>query len=154
MSNKVGKRLKMLRNVVRLSQKDFAEYLGVNLRSYEKWERGTRLPALGYIMKIADRLQVSIDWLLGRENLSIVYYPEKTSLEAHLNLIMKEGRKNMLVDKTIYIKKIREIIGNKDLGKIKVPEIGKIADLLEISAVDCFSIIMEMREDEKIEKEI
>lgn len=85
MEEQVGKHLKMIRNVKRFSQKQFSEFLGVSLRSYEKWEQGNRLPDLGSLIKIADRLGVSIDWLVGRtENFYLVnaldiekYFEEK-----------------------------------------------------------------------------
>lgn len=76
MIHTVGKRLKEIRNVKKFSQKEFACYLGVSLRSYEKWESGKRLPDLRNIIKIADKLNVSVDWLLGRDNLFIINYSD------------------------------------------------------------------------------
>lgn len=66
MSKIVGNRLKMLRNVKRLSQVEFAKYLGVHVGTYPRWEQGKCLPDTESIIKIADKCEINIDWLLGR----------------------------------------------------------------------------------------
>ncbi|WP_353097701.1 helix-turn-helix transcriptional regulator [Tissierella praeacuta] len=71
MSNIVAKRLKIIRNSLNYSQEDFAKYLKVSLRSYEKWEQGIRVPALSNLIKIADKLDINIDFLLGRTDVII-----------------------------------------------------------------------------------
>lgn len=90
MSKDIGIRLKMLRNVARMSQKEFAEVLGVSPRSYERWEQGKRLPEIGHILQIADKLQISTDWLLGRENCFAVYINNNSLLETYLKIILEK----------------------------------------------------------------
>ena len=42
-----------------------AARLGLSLRTYQKYEEGTRNPQLDTLALIATTLQVSADWLLG-----------------------------------------------------------------------------------------
>ena len=64
-------RLKELREERKWSQEDVANIAGVKLGTYSKWEQG-RLPlnnARGYnLEKLADTFEVSVDYLLGRDN--------------------------------------------------------------------------------------
>ncbi|QUH21114.1 helix-turn-helix domain-containing protein [Alkaliphilus sp. B6464] len=81
MSKLVGKRLKMLRNILNFNQKDFANYLGVNPRSYERWEQNRILPDIHNLLLIADKLELSIDWLLGRTE---TFYLVNCDIEKYL----------------------------------------------------------------------
>lgn len=60
--------LKALRQEKEMTQQEAADFLGVNLSSYQKYERakGTILPSVDVIVQIADKYQVSTDYLLGR----------------------------------------------------------------------------------------
>lgn len=60
--------LKALRQEKGMTQQEAADFLGVNLSSYQKYERvkGTILPSVDVIVQIADKYQVSTDYLLGR----------------------------------------------------------------------------------------
>lgn len=59
-------RLKALRESRKLTQTRLAELIGVNSRAYNRWERGTFIPQLDTLMKIADVLNVTLDELVGR----------------------------------------------------------------------------------------
>lgn len=63
-------RLRLLRKARHLSQVRLAELLGINPRTYNRWEKGTSTPQLDTVIKIADVLQVSMDELVGREAVS------------------------------------------------------------------------------------
>ncbi len=52
-----------------------ADILGVSLRAYRFYESGSREPNLSSLVKIADTLNVSLDYLLCRD------YPEVSSDE-------------------------------------------------------------------------
>ena len=58
-----GDRLEKLRGS--LSQKEFAQKLGVPLTSYTNWVGGTSSPKMEYIVMLCTKLGVSADWLLG-----------------------------------------------------------------------------------------
>lgn len=60
--------LKELRQEKGMTQQEAADFLGVNLSSYQKYERakGTILPSVDVIVQIADKYNISTDYLLGR----------------------------------------------------------------------------------------
>ena len=61
--NSFGERLEILRNG--LTQKAFANKIGIPLNSYTNWVRGIREPSLSAILSICTQLGISSDWLLG-----------------------------------------------------------------------------------------
>lgn len=148
MPNKVGKHLKLIRNVMRLSQKNFAEYLEVSLRSYEKWEQGSRLPDLCSIMKIAEKLNVSIDWLLGRERLFLAYFNDRDFFKKYfVSFKNKKGDLNEMFEENnnlVHIEKIKELIKDKDINKIKIKQIEQMAASLNMPVIDFFNILLEL----------
>ena len=60
-------RLKELRLKKGLTQQQIADEIGVNRGSYSNWEKGKREPSFENLVKLADLLDVSLDWLFGRE---------------------------------------------------------------------------------------
>jgi len=63
-----GKRLFAVRQQMGLSQTELAQKLGITQSTYAGWERRTTAIKPGYIAKIAGVLNVSVDYLLGRQN--------------------------------------------------------------------------------------
>ena len=61
-------RLKQERKALKLTQRDFAQKLGITQPSYIRYENGTSQPTLETLVTIADVLEVSIDYLLGRND--------------------------------------------------------------------------------------
>lgn len=59
-------RLKECRLKKGLSQKDMAERLGITIRAYQYYEQGKRFPDFQGLLTIADVLESSIDYLVGR----------------------------------------------------------------------------------------
>ncbi len=62
-----SKRLNELRKAKGISAKYMAETLGIELRSYRNYESGDREPSLRTVVKLADILDVSTDYLLCRD---------------------------------------------------------------------------------------
>ena len=62
-----SERLKTLRKEKKLTQKELAEQIGISQKSYSHWETGKNEPSLENLIKLADLLEVSIDWLFGRD---------------------------------------------------------------------------------------
>ena len=60
-------RLKELRLKKGLTQKDIADLVHVNRVTYTNWEKGKREPSFENLIKLADLLEVSLDWLFGRD---------------------------------------------------------------------------------------
>lgn len=62
-----NKRLRKMRMKRNLTQQNMADAINVALRSYQCYETGTRTPSYDLLVRIADTLDVSIDYLLGRD---------------------------------------------------------------------------------------
>ena len=60
-----SERLKDLRKQAELTQVDVAEKLGISQPAYASWERGTKKPTQENLVKIAQVLNVSVDYLIG-----------------------------------------------------------------------------------------
>lgn len=58
--------IKEVRERARLTQKECADLLGISLRAWQSYEQGVSEPKFEMICKIADRFNVSVDYLLGR----------------------------------------------------------------------------------------
>ena len=62
-----GKRLKELRIKKGLSQQKLGDLIGVTKVSICGYENGTRIPTIENLIKLSDTLEITIDYLLGRE---------------------------------------------------------------------------------------
>ncbi len=62
-----NKRLREMRMKRGFTQQFLADALGIALRSYQCYETGTRTPCYELLVLIADTLDVSLDYLLGRD---------------------------------------------------------------------------------------
>ena len=60
-----AERLKELRKQAHLTQVELAKKLGIGQSSYADWERGKKKPTQENLVKIAQVLNVSIDYLVG-----------------------------------------------------------------------------------------
>lgn len=63
-------RLKELREQKGMLQRDIASMLNVAVSTYSYWEKGTYEPDQTILSKLADIFEVSVDYLLGREEKS------------------------------------------------------------------------------------
>ena len=66
--NFFGIKLKELRIEKGLSQRKLGEIFGVCNQTVSFWETGSREPDLDALIKIADFFEVSVDFLLNRED--------------------------------------------------------------------------------------
>lgn len=60
------KRLNETRKKKGFTAQQMADYLCIHIRAYRKYESGDTMPNLNSLVKIADLLEVSTDYLLGR----------------------------------------------------------------------------------------
>ena len=60
------KRLNETRKNAGITAQQMADWLGIELRSYRYYESGDRVPSFAMLVKIANKLNVSTDYLLGR----------------------------------------------------------------------------------------
>ena len=61
-------RVAAIRKEMKISQEKFGELAGVSQRTVAFWEAGDRTPSHATISALADRLGVSVDFLLGRSD--------------------------------------------------------------------------------------
>ena len=66
--NCVGERLKTTLRKRRLTQSQLSDATGITQAVISHYIKGTRMPTLRNLVKIADVLNVSTDYLLGRIN--------------------------------------------------------------------------------------
>lgn len=65
----LGNRIKYLREKKYISQKDFAKQIGVSSTVLSRYESDDRKPDYDTLQSIADYLNVSTDYLLGRTDI-------------------------------------------------------------------------------------
>ncbi len=68
-----GKRLKLLRTNLNLTQKQLGENLNLSQRAISSYENNLRFPDEQTINLIADYFNVSVDYLLGRTDIKNIY---------------------------------------------------------------------------------
>ena len=62
-----NKRLREMRMKRGLTQQRVADSIDIALRSYQCYETGTRTPNYDLLVQLADILDVSLDYLMGRD---------------------------------------------------------------------------------------
>lgn len=76
-------RLKELRQKLKLTQKEFTKDLSITPATLSAYEKGTTNPSIYAITEIAEKYNISVDWLLGLSDKST----NKSSLETYADLI-------------------------------------------------------------------
>ena len=83
------------------TQKNAAEYFGVSLGTYRNWEQGRTGLSLGQLSAIAEKYEVTVDYLLCREQQKPKKVDYLTAQELELLGIMRsittDGQAQMLV---------------------------------------------------------
>lgn len=109
-----AERLKELRKQAHLTQVELAKRLGIGQSSYADWERGKKKPTQDNLVKIAQVLNVSVDYLVGNseeridelDNIELLFRMNSKGLTAQEKVIFKkemiefmEERKRMFNEK-------------------------------------------------------
>lgn len=63
-----AQRIAAIRKEKKLSQEKFAELVNMSQRSVAAWEGGDRTPSFSVLIDLAEKLDVSLDYLLGRSD--------------------------------------------------------------------------------------
>ncbi len=63
----IGEKIRELRRKRDITQEKLADYLGISFQSVSKWENGTALPDISYVIPLANFFGVTTDELLGRD---------------------------------------------------------------------------------------
>lgn len=61
----VKENLKEIRNDSKMTQKEFSEFIGISQQTLSGYENGKMLPSLEVVKDIAQKCNISCDWLLG-----------------------------------------------------------------------------------------
>ena len=73
----LGERLKLVRERLGMTQKEFAEFLGVGIASVQRYEREERIPSGEFLKLLLDKFNININWLLTGEGSMFVNPPQK-----------------------------------------------------------------------------
>ena len=73
-TKKFSERMRYLRESINMTQAEFAEYLDCSQQTINVWESAKNTPKMSMLVRIAEKFNVSIDWLFGKEMpVKIVY---------------------------------------------------------------------------------
>ena len=67
-NREIGLRIKALRKKAGLTQKGFADKVGVSQPSVVRFEAGTRMPDAHVIKTVAEQFGCAVEWLIFGEN--------------------------------------------------------------------------------------
>lgn len=95
-----SERLKDLRKQAGLTQVDVAKKLGISQPAYASWERGAKKPTQDNLVKIAQILNVSVDYLVGNSD------KENTNKELEdIELLFRMNSKGLTEEEKAVFKK-------------------------------------------------
>lgn len=95
-----SERLKESRKQARLTQVEIAEVLGISQPAYASWERGTKKPTQENLVKIAQILNVSVDYLVGNSE-------EKADELHNIELLFRMNSKGLTeAEKAVFKKEL------------------------------------------------
>ena len=91
-----SERLKELRKQAHLTQVELANKLGIVQSSYADWERGKKKPTQDNLVKIAQVLNVSVDYLVGNSE-------EKADELDNIELLFRKNSEGLSdVEKSVF----------------------------------------------------
>ncbi len=99
-----SERLKKLRKQAQLTQVDVAEKLGISQPAYASWERGVKKPTQDNLVKIAQVLNASVDYLVGNSE-------EKSDELDNIELLFRMNSKGLTdEEKKVFKKELIEFM--------------------------------------------
>ncbi|MBC8951013.1 helix-turn-helix transcriptional regulator [Xenorhabdus sp. TS4] len=92
-------RLREAREARKMTQARLADLLTVNRRVYNRWERGSSVPQLDTVVKIAQVLQMSVDALVGLElpQKPKIHNPKLQALYEQIDSLSDEDQQALIV---------------------------------------------------------
>lgn len=93
-----SERLKELRKKANFTQVEVAEKLGISQPAYASWERGVKKPTQENLVKIAQVLNVSVDYLVGNSE-------EKSDELDNIELLFRMNSKGLTEEEKAVFKK-------------------------------------------------
>ncbi len=108
-----SERLKDLRKQAGLTQVDVAEKLGISQPAYASWERGLKKPTQENLVKIAQILNVSVDYLVGNSE-------ETTDKLDNIELLFRMNSKGLTdEEKAVFKKELIEFMEDRKKAFVK-----------------------------------
>ena len=101
---KIGRFIAEMRKEQGLTQREFAELLGISDKSVSKWECGNGLPDISLMLPICDILKINLNELFSGEKLTDADYKQKA--EENMMKLIKEATSTK-----------KNIVGGKVLGQ-------------------------------------
>ena len=102
-----AERLKELRKQAHLTQVELAKRLGIGQSSYADWERGKKKPTQDNLVKIAQVLNVSVDYLVGNSE-------EKSDDLDNIELLFRMNSKGLTEEeKEVFKKELIEFMDER-----------------------------------------
>lgn len=99
-----SERLKKHRKDIGLTQVDIASRLGISQQAYASWESGVKKPTQENLVKIAQVLNVSVDYLVGNSE-------EKSNELDNIELLFRMNSKGLTKEeKEIFKKELIEFM--------------------------------------------
>lgn len=135
-------RIKELRTSMRLTQKEFAELINVSTVSVSSYETEAKSPSLDMIINIAQKCNVSIDWLCGLSNKQslgneIKDYPDLLRTLVNLCSVKYLDTTTPVVDaSTGWTASMHFIVENDNIVREFFVEWKKMYDLLSTGTID------------------
>lgn len=111
-----AERLKELRKQAYLTQVELAKRLGIGQSSYADWERGKKKPTQENLVKIAQILDVSIDYLVGNSE-------EKSDELDNIELLFRMNSKGLTEEeKEIFKRELIEFMNERKKAFTKLKD--------------------------------
>ncbi|NVN97547.1 helix-turn-helix transcriptional regulator [Candidatus Nomurabacteria bacterium] len=72
MKNNLSNKIKSLRKKAGLNQTEMAKAIGVHLQTISRYEQGKLIPSMEILSVLAEKFNVTADWLFAQENENVV----------------------------------------------------------------------------------
>ena len=69
----IGMRLRLTREVLGLTQAEFADRCGIARNTYNQYEQGKNKPQIGLAIEMCERFNLTLDWLYRGDPSSLPY---------------------------------------------------------------------------------
>ena len=73
----IGQTIRSIRNVVNMTQSEFAFELGISQQMVSQFENGKKIPSIRQLVHIAETYGVSLDWLCDVSSVKEEKCPKK-----------------------------------------------------------------------------
>ena len=106
----LNERLKTLRYNAGYTQKTFAEKIGENQGTYRNWEQGLHQPDTETVVKIANALNCSVDYLLGISDVIEIDPSEHREFASATHEVLYQRLKNSTEERLKRIEKLWDLV--------------------------------------------